>query len=73
MFKSQLLQNKEIEIAEVREELNSIIDEHRNQIKQYEEEVKVLRRQLAEEEVKNYKIKEELELKLSLAKTEYEA
>jgi len=33
MFKSQLLQNKEIEIAEVREEMNEIIDNHRNQIK----------------------------------------
>jgi len=32
-----------------------------------------LKRQLAEEEIKNYKIKEELELKLCLSKTEYEA
>lgn len=30
MFKSQLLQNKEIEVAEVREEMNQVIDNHRN-------------------------------------------
>ena len=53
--------------------MNKILDDHRNQINEYEEELKLLKRQLAEEEIKYFKIKEELELKITLNKTEYEA
>ena len=73
MFKSQMLQNREIEIAEIREDMNKALESHRIQINEYEDELKILKRQIAEEEIKNFKIKEELELKLSLSKTEYEA
>ena len=73
MFKSQMLQNREIQIAEIREDMNKAIETHRIQINEYEDELKILKRQIAEEEIKNFKIKEELELKLSLSKTEYEA
>jgi len=31
-----------------------------------------VKRKLAEEEIKNYKVKEELELKMNLTKTEHE-
>ena len=53
--------------------MNKAIETHRIQINEYEDELKILKRQIAEEEIKNFKIKEELELKLSLSKTEYEA
>ena len=71
MFKSQMLQNREIEIAEIREDMNKALESHRIQINEYEDELKILKRQIAEEEIKNFKIKEELELKLALSKTEY--
>ena len=53
--------------------MNKALETHRIQINEYEDELKILKRQIAEEEIKNFKIKEELELKLSLSKTEYEA
>lgn len=40
--------------------MTKVMETHRIQINEYEEELKIIKRQLAEEEIKNFKIKEEL-------------
>ena len=60
MVKSQIIQIKELEIAEIRDSLTREAEQHRMQSNQYEEELKLVKRLLAEEEVKGYKTREEL-------------
>jgi DNA gyrase/topoisomerase IV subunit A len=49
MVKSQQLQSKEQELTEVKNDLSRVIDSHRAKINEYEDDLKTVKRQLAEE------------------------
>jgi hypothetical protein len=68
LVKLQHMNLREIEINNVRDEFNKRIDEFKIREQSYEEEVRITKRQLHEEEFKVFKQHEESELKFKLLK-----
>ena len=73
LAKLQHLNLKELEAANAREDATKRVDELRAREQLGEEELRALRRQLQEEQLKVFKEHEENELRLRLLKREHEA